>query len=530
MSSSLIINATLQETRVALLEDGDITDYYLERRRNQGVVGNIYKGKVIRVLPGMQAAFVDVGLEKAAFLYVSDVYDDHNPTRFENEDGPGNAETDDEPDLSDDEPDSDDANRTRRKSGNAPIESLLKQGQDILVQISKDPISTKGARATCHVSLPGRYLVFMPTVDHLGISRQITSERERRRLRRLANEMRPKGGGFILRTASAGIAARHLRNDMAMLIAQWNEILAARAKSRAPALLYEDLDLILRAARDLATADLQRLIIDNREDCDRVLQFIDSYMPRFAGRVVHYRGPEPIFDAYGIEAEIDRAMQREVRLASGGHLTIDRAEALTAIDVNTGKFVGKESLEKTILQTNLEAAQEIAFQLRLRNIGGLIVLDFIDMDDPDHRRQVVKALENALESDRGRVKISRLSEFGLVEMTRKRTRESLEQMLCERCPTCDGTGIVLTAETVANRLLRELKRQLSTISEQDVRVRVHPHVANLLKDRERASVRDLEMRMNKRVHISSDGNFRIDKVDLYGETPKSAQEGSSKRG
>jgi ribonuclease G len=501
MANLLIVNATAQETRVAALENGLITDFYLERKRHRGVVGNIYKGRVSRVLPGMQAAFVDIGLEKAGFLYVADVHSEHNPLEIEDgdEDGGENGR-----------------GGARRRRDVPPIEEQLKEGQEVLVQVVKDPIGTKGARVTSHISLPGRHLVFMPTVDHIGISRQIASESERKRLRNIANEMRPRGGGFIVRTASAGISSRFLKHDMGLLVGLWNEMLERRGKVKAPAVLYEDLDLILRATRDLATAKLDKLVVDSHEQYDRIMEFIERYMPRFASRVELYVGKEPIFDAYGIEAEIQGALARNATLPSGGYLVIERTEALTSIDINTGRFVGKTTLEETILKTNIEAAAEIAYQLRLRNIGGLIIIDFIDMESASHRDQVYKALEKALESDRGRVKITRISEFGILEMTRKRTRESLEQMLCEPCPACTGLGRVKAAETVAHEMLRELHRCLPGLVEYDVHVVAAPSVVALLTHRERTSLRELEERFGKKLHLRSDHGAPPDRYEITG--------------
>ncbi len=518
MSNVLIVNATAQETRVAALENGLITDFYLERRRHRGVVGNVYKGRVSRVLPGMQAAFVDIGLEKAGFLYVADVHSEHAPLALEDDES-------EELDADGDSDGGDGGRPPRRRKDGPPIEDQLREGQEVLVQVVQDPIGTKGARVTSHISLPGRYLVFMPTVEHIGISRQIGSEGERRRLRGIAQEMRPRGGGFIVRTASAGVSSRFLKHDMKLLIELWNGILERRGRGRTPSVLYEDLDLILRAARDLSTAKLDKLIIDSHEQYDRVMEFIERYMPRFASRVELYVGREPIFDAYGIEAEIQNALSRTVPLPSGGYLVIERTEALTSIDINTGRFVGKTNLEETILRTNLEAAAEIAYQLRLRNIGGLIIIDFIDMESGSHRDQVYKALEKALEGDRGRVKITRISEFGILEMTRKRTRESLEQMLCEGCPVCEGTGRAKSAETVCFELLRELHRALGGMKEYDVQVQAAPVVIAMLNQREKASIRELEERFGKKLHLRTDHSMRQDRYTVSGMAPKAVKAG-----
>jgi ribonuclease G len=508
MANVLVINSTPQETRVAVLENGIISDFYLERQRHRGVVGNIYKGRVIRVLPGMQAAFVDIGLEKAAFLYVNDIYQEHVPHEF---------------DEDEDDDDGDDMRPGRKRRGPVPpIEDQLKEGQELLVQVAKDPIGTKGARVTCHITLPGRHLVFMPTVDHVGISRQISSDRERRRLRDIANEMRPRGSGFIVRTASAGVSSDHLRQDMQVLISLWNDILDRRDRKKAPQRLHEDLDLILRAARDLSTADLDKLIIDSREQYDRTMEFMEKVMPRFMNRVELYVGSEPIFDAFGIESELRTALSRNVTLPSGGYLVIEKTEALTSIDINTGRFVGKRNLEETIVKTNIEAAWEIAYQIRLRGIGGLIIIDFIDMEDTANRELVNAALEQALAHDRGRVKVTRISEFGIVEMTRKRTRESLEQMLCEPCEHCNGSGILKSRETTAFEILRELRRSLRSSTDFDVTVMAHPKVVAHIDQRERPALRDLELRFNKKIHIKGDHSFHLERFDMVGMTATQA--------
>jgi len=510
MSNVLVINATPQETRVASLENGSISDFHIERRRHRGVVGNIYKGRVLRVLPGMQAAFVDIGLEKAGFLYVSDVYNDHQTHSIDDEE-------------EDDDAGSDNGGGGRRRNAKnvPPIEKQLKEGQEILVQVVKDPIGTKGARVTCHVSLAGRNLVFMPTVAHVGISRQIARDRERKRLRQIANEMRPAGGGFIVRTAAEGVSRKLLRHDMGVLIRLWNRIMERYDRVESPSRLYEDLDLILRATRDLATADLDRLVVDSRTEYDRIMTFIEHVMPKFASRAELYVGSEPIFDAYGIESELKNALSRTVQLPSGGYLVIEKTEALTSIDINTGRFVGKKNLEQTIVKTNVEAAHEVAYQLKLRNIGGLVIIDFIDMEEAANRRRVEKELDKAFAGDRGRVKISSISEFGLVELSRKRTRESLEQMLCEPCDHCEGLGIVKSRETVACELLRELHRDLAAIEAFDVHVLAHPHVTTLLLGRERDSLRDLELRYEKKLHVKPDGSRHVTEFDIAGGNQRS---------
>src|SRR4051794_6486972 len=426
--SLIVINADGPETRVALVEDGFLGELYIERKRERGIAGNIYKGRVERVLPGMQAAFVNIGLEKSAYLHVSDVRgtpDDLKRLMSSESNRAGDDEDED-------------ADAARGGGGGARIEDLLKEGQEIVVQVTKEPISTKGARTTRYTSLPGRHLVFMPTVDHIGISRRIASDKERRRLREIVDSMRPAGSGFIVRTVADGVSERELRSDMEFLIKLWNEVVRRAEGGRCPALIYNDLDLLLRTVRDLFTADVEKLIIDSRPEYDRVKKFIAAFMPDFSGHIELYDGTDPIFDGYGIEVEIDRALERKVWLKSGGYLIIDQGEALTSIDVNTGKFVGKRNLEETITKTNMEACKEIADQLRLRNVGGIIVLDLIDMDRPQNREKVSKALAEALRNDKAKANVTTISELGLVEMTRKRTRESLSRSLTEPCAACEG--------------------------------------------------------------------------------------------
>ena len=500
MPNSIVINAATQETRVAVLQSGIIRDFFLERRTARGVVGNIYKGKVLRVLPGMQAAFVDIGLEKAGFLYVNDVYNEHSEVEVPDDGG---------------EMVTGDGRRKRKEI--PPIEEQLKKGQEVIVQVVKEPIGTKGARVTCHISMPGRHLVFMPTVEHLGISRQIASDRERKRLRSIANEMRPKGGGFIVRTAAAGVPSELLRRDMRILIEQWNDIVAKAKGEKPPKMLYEDLDIVLRSTRDVATDDVDQLVVDTREEYDRIMDFVERVMPQFASRVKLYVGSEPIFDAYGIEAELKGALSDRANLPNGGYLIIEKTEALTSIDVNTGRFVGDgNDLEDTIVRTNLEAAVEVAYQLKLRSIGGLIIIDFIDMESAKNRAKVEKAFQAALEGDRGRVKFGRISEFGIMEMTRKRTGERLSEALSNECEHCGGTGIVSSPETVVYEVLRDLRRRLDGITEPDVRIAVAGPVANILKGDEASAIRDLELRFNKKLVIKSERGRRVDRYDIVG--------------
>ena len=720
--SSLVINAAGAETRVALIENGTIHEYYLERKREKGIVGNIYKGRVVRVLPGMQAAFVDIGLEKAAFLYVGDVYGDPDfseefeltegehataatevPTEEEAEQQelrvqeaastpalegaalaaadplapadpppavePGEVNSVAEelpvaeglpaadgdlvagtmpvaevmppvldppvselaayaapeaeapsppvfsselppplpplepavtraplPPLSDEElaligvpvpagvqpapllllPAStgpagvsealattseppavgqiaaparqaareareprtdreakgDRKGRDRERNGKdrgrgghreerkpkelKNIQDLLKEGQEVIVQVAKDPIGTKGARITSHISLPGRHLVFMPTVDHIGISRRIERDGERRRLREIVDRMRPEGTGFIVRTVADGVDAEKLEADIRFLIQVWNEIIRTKDKVGAPALLHGDLDLILRATRDLFTSEVGKMVIDDRDEYERILRFVHEQAPHLESQIELYAGDEPVLDAFGIEQELKRAGQRKVWLKSGGYIVIDQAEALTAVDVNSGRYVGKKSLEETITKINVEAAKEIVYQLRLRNIGGIIIIDFIDMDKAQNREKVFKSLQEALGRDKAKTNVLKISELGLVEMTRKRVRESTTRMMNEPCSYCDGKGHLKSKITVAYEAFREIRREAPHFQDPVLVVNCHPEVANVLVGEERDELRYLMDRYNKTIQVKSQASYHQEQFDIYG--------------
>ena len=506
-SSLIVVNADGPETRVALVQGGLLAELYIERKRERGIAGNIYKGRVERVLPGMQAAFINLGLEKSAYIHVSDVRgtpDDLKRLMAAGDAG-RNQDDDEEPEI----------------ANGARIEDVLKEGQEIVVQVTKEPISTKGARTTRYISLPGRHLVFMPTVDHIGISRRISSDKERRRLRDIVEQMRPPGSGFIVRTVAEGVPEKDLRADMAFLIKMWNEVVAKIETARCPSPIYNDLDLLLRTVRDIFTADVEKLIIDSRSEYDRIKKFISAFMPDFDGQIEMYAGGEPIFDGYGIEIEIDRALERKVWLKSGGYLIIDEMEALTAVDVNTGRFVGKKSLEDTITQTNLEAAREVAEQLRIRSLGGMIVVDFIDMDRASNRDKVMRSFNEFLKRDRNKATVTRISELGLVEMTRKRTRESLLHHLTEPCQHCEGKGYNKSRRTIAYELFRELRRQGGLIEGDTVIVEVHPDVAQALATSDRPFLDDMEKRLQKRLIVKSRGSFHVEDFEIHspGEKP-----------
>ncbi len=499
MPNALVLHCTPHEVRVALLENGQVAEIYVERRKDSSLVGNIYKGRVIRVLPGMQAAFVDIGLERAAFLYVADVAE--RPVTWTSDLPAGGTAT---------------ISETRSDLSARPIQSLLHEGQEIMVQVAKEPIGTKGARVTSHVSIAGRHLVYMPTVDHVGISRRILDEEERRRLRGILEELVPEGGGFVARTAAEGRTPEELRADLEFLRQVWNDILTRMESGAAPATLHEDLDLVLRSARDMVTPELEVIHIDDAAEYDRLTGFMRRFMPRYTDKAKLYTRPEPIFEAFGIEMELNRALGRKVWLKSGGYLIIDQTEALTAIDVNTGRYVGKRNLEDTILKTNLEAVTEVVYQLRLRNIGGIIIVDFIDMEKEANRDRVYTALAEALKADRAKTNILKISELGLVEMTRKRVRDSLLRTLSEPCFYCDGSGHLKSRTTVAYDIYRALLREAPFMDEGTVRLLVHPRVATVLMDEERPMVEELQARIEKNIVVEARADFHLERFEVSG--------------
>lgn len=476
--NEILINASAGETRVALLEQGQFTELYIERETDTSVTGTVTLGRVTRVLPGMQAAFVDIGLEKAAFLYAGD---------YVGENGEGG----------------DEGGRRRGRNNKQPpkIDTLLREGQEIVVQVAKDPIGTKGARITSHISIAGRHLVLTPWAKRVGVSRRIDSERERRRLRESVTKYRPKDLGFIIRTAGQGTRDEDLEADIRYLTETWDNIQVKRDEVRAPAELHRELTLPLRMIRDFANSKTKRIVVDDRETFEKMNDFLTRFVADPKPELTHYDELEPIFDHFGIEAQIDQNLGRRAWLKSGGYLIIDQSEALTAIDVNTGRFVGKANLEETVLKTNLEAVKEAVNQLRFRNIGGLIVLDLIDMETAANRDKVYRALKEALRSDKAKTNILKISELGLVEMTRKRTRENLMQQLCEPCAYCDGKGYVLSAESVAYKVLREFRRDLPRFCGRQIAVTVHPRVAEILLGKARKSVSQLGEQLGREIEV-----------------------------
>ncbi|MDH5435955.1 MAG: ribonuclease G [Gammaproteobacteria bacterium] len=482
MSEEILINRTPQETRVAIVENGILQELYIERSRKRGLVGNIYKGKVSRILPGMQAAFIDIGLERTAFLHASDIVtenDDHDET--------------------------------------PQINSLLHDGQDVIVQVIKDPLGTKGARLTTQLSIPSRLLVYMPGVSHVGISQRIENEDERDRLKATVKslmESTQEKNGYIVRTVAEGANENELRNDMRFLQRLWDSIQEDIPNIKTGTVVYEDLSLALRVLRDMLGVDVEKVRIDSREIYQKATEFVNQFLPELADCIEHYPGERPIFDLYSVEDEIQKALERKVQLKSGGHLVFDQTEAMTTIDVNTGAFVGSRNMEETIFKTNLEAAQAIARQLQLRNLGGIIIIDFIDMQEEEHKRQVLRALEKSLARDRARNNICEVSSLGLVEMTRKRTRESLEHVLCQSCPTCQGRASVKTAETVCYEIFREILREARQFDAQTLMVLAAQEVVDLLLDEESDSVAELEEFTGKTIKFQVESLYMQEQFDV----------------
>ena len=485
-NNEIIVNVAAGETRVAILEQQSFAELHIERERERSVAGMVVKGKVTRVLPGMHAAFVDIGLEKAAFLYVGDYLDEAGHL---------------DPDDDDDDP------RPRRGRGRhanralPSIETVLREGQEIVVQVAKEPIGTKGARITSHVSIAGRHLVLTPWAKRVGVSRRIDSDRERRRLREVVTRLSGGNLGFIIRTAGEGTSEADLEADVNYLSSVWTQIQERKGRVAAPAVLFEELALPLRAIRDFANSRTRRIAIDDPETHRAMQEFLARFVADPKPQLELYSGSLPIFDHFGIEANIDENLGRKVWLRSGGYLIIDQSEALTSIDVNTGRYVGKRDLEETVLKTNLEAAQEVVRQLRFRNIGGLIIIDLIDMESAENRDKVYRALQEALREDKAKTNLLKISELGLVEMTRKRTRENLVQQLCEPCSYCDGRGYVISAESVAYKVLREIRKDMPRFCGRQIAVSVNPRVAEMLLGPVRKATQRLSAELGREIEI-----------------------------
>jgi ribonuclease G len=529
MNKEMIISSSDHETRVAILEDDQVVEVFIERERSRGVVGNIYKGRVSKVLPGMQSSFIDVGLERDAFLYVSEVV--NTVEEFERlagddeDEAPGPAANGAEPQAAaapggngrGERPK--DRSRDREQGLDAKIEDLLKEGQEVLVQVVKEPLGTKGARLTSHVTMPGRFLVFMPTVDHVGVSRKIESREERGRLRSIVREFREQHGftgGVIIRTAASGRSKEDIVSDLSYFHQVWTEIRQKMEAHRPPALLFQEESLVTKLLRDLLTDDFTAIRIDSPQEHRRVLALVGRIMPDLVPRVKLYNKDYPIFEEYGVQAEIDKALRSKVWLKSGGYLVINQTEALVAIDVNTGRYVGKRTgrLEDTIVKTNLEAVKEIVRQLRLRDLGGIIVLDLIDMEEKKNRQRVFQEVEKELRKDRSPSKAIQVSDFGLVIVTRKRVKQSLERLLTEPCPYCSGSGSIKSSSTICSEILAEMKKIGSELDGRGVILRVNPDIARALKEEESALLRDLQETLGKPVTIRPDMHLHHEQFDV----------------
>jgi ribonuclease G len=513
MTKEMIISSNGHETMVAILEDDLAAEIFVERERQRGVVGNVYKGRVSKVLPGMQSSFIDVGLERDGFLYVTEVVDTLD--EFEKLEA-----AEDEDDKAEGGNGRKVREREARERPQPKIEDLLREGQEILVQIVKEPLGTKGARLTSHVTMPGRFLVFMPTVDHIGVSRKIESRDERARLRGIVREFRDTNGftgGVIIRTAAAGRPKEDIVSDLNAFHAIWTDIRQKMESSRAPAVVFREQNLVGKLLRDLLTDEFQAIRIDSQQDYQRVLDLVGRILPTLAPRVKLYSKPYPIFDEYGVQAEIDKALKSKVWLKSGGSIVINQTEALVAIDVNTGRYVGKKTsgrLEDTIVKTNLEAVKEIVRQIRLRDLGGIIVLDFIDMEEKKNRQKVLQAVEQELKKDRSPSKALQVSDFGLVIITRKRVKQSLERVLTEPCPYCSGTGVIKSSATICYEILSEIKKIGPDLNGHRLLLRVNPDIARALKEEESAVVRDLKQSIGKDVTIKPDVQLHHEQFDV----------------
>ena len=481
MSDELLINVTPMECRVALIQNGTVNELFVERSAKRGLVGNIFKGKVVRVLPGMQAAFVEIGLSRTAFLHINDMV-------------------------------------WPRTQATPDVYELLQPGQTITVQVMKDMLGTKGARLSTDLSIPSRYLVLMPYGNHIGVSQRIESEEERSRLRTLIERIQAEHqlpGSVIVRTAADGVDEESITQDMAYLAKLWGYIQRKQKNVAVPSLIFEELPLPQRIIRDLANEDTAKIYVDSREIFAKLEEFVDEFVPNMHDRLIHYPGERPIFDLYNVEEDIQKALQTRVALKSGGYLMIDQTEAMTTIDVNTGSYVGGRSLEDTVFKTNMEATQVIVRQLRLRNLGGIIIIDFIDMQEAQHREEVLSQFEKMLERDHAKTKITQVSELGLVEMTRKRTRESLEHLLCESCPTCQGRGYVKTAESICYEIFREIMRYARAFESQSgFTVVAHPSVIDRLLTAEASSVADLEHFVNRVIKFQVENLYTQEQYDI----------------
>jgi ribonuclease G len=501
MNAQILINQSLRETRVARIENNELVEFFVERKKDRSFVGNIYKGRVARVLPGMQAAFVEITLPKAGFLYAGNVYD---PTRdsvdpeVASEDPEGTA------------PASDDSTKN--------ISELVREGESVLVQVIKEPLGSKGARLTGYLSIPGRFLVYLPNSKHLGVSRRIEDPAERERLKKIVTKNRPTQGGFIVRTVAEGAGEKHLKDDMDYLVRSWGSIKKAAEKQKGPGLIYSELDLATRMIRDRVSEDVERILVNDLDLFKRVTKFVQNFLPRFKKRIEIHDKKTPLFDLFGIETEIARSLGRKVWLKSGGYIVIDETEALTTVDVNSGRFVGTRNFEDTILQTNMEAVKEIAYQIRLRNLGGIIVLDFIDMEKSQHRERIYETLMTELRKDPVKTNVLPISELGLIEMTRKRTQESLRQKLMSPCSYCDGRGFVKSKETLASQIVRDCLKEAELSRGQQpshLAIYCHPQIASFFAEEDRDAVDYLEKETGLRLVVKADPNLHLEEYEIF---------------
>ncbi len=489
--SELIINVTFNETRIAFLENGVLVEFFVEQKNGHSMVGSIYKGKAARIVPGMDAAFIDIGLEKSAFLYVGDIildrmmYEEFDDSDF-------------------------------RVDRNERIEGVLEDGQELIVQVSREPIGQKGTRVTSKITLPGRLLVLMPATDHVGVSRRIEQEDERKRLAELLKQICPAGYGVIARTASEGKSKEELQSDLNFLVRIWESIQEKAKSARAPAILHQELGIIFRVIRDLHSHNLKKIVVDDEFVYKRVAEFLKEYLPEEGCEVAYFDEKDPIFEVYGIEIEIAKLLHKKIWLKSGGYIVLDYTEALTVIDVNTGRYLGKKDLEDTILRTNLEAVKEIAYQIRLRNIGGIIVIDFIDMERKESRDQVFQTLVETLKKDRIKTFAYPISEIGVVQLTRKRTRHNVVTLLSETCPNCEGSGYIKSRYTVCYEVLRELKSACRKDEAKTFNIYLSPEVAGLLYEEEKSSLEHIESTYKTKVNIIANPSYSIDKFSIEG--------------
>ncbi len=523
MPKELIINETYNECRIALLENDEVLELHIDRfkghnLKNYPLVGNIYQGKVVRVLPGMQSAFVDIGTDRAAFLYIDDAYiptleeqremaEKIREYQAELEAKPGKIIHDEMSTLSE--------TVDLKFRPNVKIQDVLKEGQTILVQVAKEPISTKGPRVTRHITLAGRHIVFMPFIEHVGVSRRIETEEERERLKEVLDSIKQEGKGIIARTVAEGQSYKTLKADYNVLHKSWKDIQKKLTKAKVPSRVHVDLNFLQRTLRDIADDNLDKIIVDNKSTQKQVEKFIQKYVPEMKGKVKLFSEEKPIFDHYGVDLEIERALSDKVFLKSGGSLNIDQTEALVSVDVNTGRFVGKKSLEETIYRTNLEAVKEIAYQLRLRNCGGLIIIDFIDMEKLEHREQVYQTLLDALKKDRSKTKVLPISELGLVEMTRKRTRDTLVRTMCEPCPYCEGTGKIKSVMTVCLEVIREVLKTVAKPGKNKIQVFAHPEVCARITSDEFGIPEYVEETFQKSLTVRADNNYHVEQYEIY---------------